>query len=47
MGPLYIEPGWPWQNAHSESFNGKLGGNLELFPSQEEAKYVAERWRPD
>jgi transposase InsO family protein len=24
VGPLYIEPGAPWQNAFGESFNGKL-----------------------
>jgi len=50
VGPLYIEPGSPWQNAYIESFNGKLRDellNLELFLSLEEAKYVAERWRLD
>ena len=50
VGPLYIEPGSPWQNAYVESFNGKLRDellNLELFLSLEEAKYVAERWRLD
>ena len=49
-GPLYIEPGSPWQNAYIESFNGKLRDellNLGLFLSLEEAKYVAERWRLD
>ena len=24
IGTLYIEPGSPWENAYSESFNGKL-----------------------
>ena len=50
VGPLFIEPGHPWENAYVESFNGKLRDellNLELFLSLEEAKYVAERWRLD
>ena len=50
VGPLYIEPGSPWENAYVESFNGKLRDELldrELFLSLEEAKYVAERWRLD
>ena len=36
VGPLYIEPGSPWQNAYIKSFNGKLRDellNLELFLS--------------
>jgi hypothetical protein len=50
VGPLFIEPGSPWENAYVESFNGKLRDellNLELFLSLDEAKYVAERWRLD
>jgi len=50
VGPLFIEPGSPWENAYVESFNGKLRDellNLELFLSLEEAKYVADRWRLD
>ena len=50
VGPLYIEPGSPWQNVYIESFNGKPRDellNLELFPSLEEATYVADRWRLD
>jgi len=50
VGPLFIEPGRPWQNAYVESFNGKLRDellNLELFLNLEEAKYVADRWRLD
>jgi transposase InsO family protein len=50
VGPLFIEPGSPWQNAYVESFNGKLRDellNLELFLSLDEAKYVADRWRLD
>jgi putative transposase len=44
----YIEPGCPWQNAYSESFNGNLRGeclNLELFASRGEAAVVLEAWR--
>jgi transposase InsO family protein len=50
VGPLFIEPGHPWENAYVESFNGKLRDellNLELFLSLDEAKYVADRWRLD
>ena len=50
VGPLYIEPGSPWENAYVESFNGKLRDELldrELLLSLEEAQYVAERWRLD
>jgi len=50
VGPLFIAPGSPWENAYVESFNGKLRDellNLELFLNLEEAKYVADRWRLD
>ena len=50
VGPLFIAPGSPWENAYVESFNGKLRDellDLELFLSLEEAKYVADRWRLD
>lgn len=43
VGPLYIEPGAPWQNGVGESFNGKLRDeclNLELFTSLAEARVV-------
>ena len=43
VGPLYIEPGAPWENGYNESFNGKLRDeclNLELFTSLREAKVV-------
>lgn len=43
VGPLYIEPGSPWQNAYVESFNGKLRDeclNLEVFTSLAEARVV-------
>jgi transposase InsO family protein len=48
VGPLYIEPGAPWQNAIGESFNGKLRDeclNLELFTSLAEARVVLEDFR--
>jgi len=43
VGPLYIEPGAPWENGVGESFNGKLRDeclNLELFTSLAEARVV-------
>lgn len=45
---LYIEPGSPWENGYSETFNGKLRDellNVELFTSLLEAKVLAEDWR--
>lgn len=48
VGPLYIEPVAPWQNAFGESFNGKLRDeclNLELFTSLAEARVVLEDFR--
>lgn len=48
VGPLYIEPGAPWQNGVGESFNGKLRDeclNLELFTSLAEARVVIEDFR--
>ena len=50
VGPLFIEPGSPWENGYVESFNGKLRDeclNGELFLSCVEAKYVVDRWRLD
>lgn len=41
---LYIEPGSPWQNAYSESFNARLRDeflNMEAFGSLMEAKMLA------
>jgi transposase InsO family protein len=43
VGPLYIEPGAPWENGVGESFNGKLRDELlngELFTSLAEARGV-------
>jgi transposase InsO family protein len=48
VGTLYIEPGSPWENAYSESFNGRLRDELlnrELFPSLREAKLIVEEYR--
>ena len=47
---FFIEPGKPVQNAHIESFNGKLRNeclNLEWFVSLREAQEVIEQWRMD
>lgn len=44
----HIDPGSPWQNAYSESFNGKLRDELlsqELFATLAEARVLSERWR--
>ena len=44
----HIDPGAPWQNGYSESFNGKLRDELlsrELFGSVAEAEVLTERWR--
>jgi putative transposase len=43
-----IEPGKPWQNAVTESFNGKFRDeclSLEWFRSRAEAKVIIESWR--
>ena len=48
VGPLYIEPGAPWQNGVGESFNGKLRDeclNLELFTSLAEARVLVGDYR--
>ena len=45
---VYIEPGSPWQNAYSESFNGRLRDeclNLEWFRNVLEAQVVIGAWR--
>ena len=45
---LYIEPGCPWQNAYSESFNSRLRDELldrEEFGSLIEAKVLATDYR--
>ena len=45
---VLIDPGKPWQNGVSESFNGKFRDeclSLEWFLSRAEAKVVIEAWR--
>lgn len=45
---LYIEPGSPWENAYSESFNSRLRDELlngELFTSVKEAAVLLEQHR--
>ena len=45
---LYIEPGAPWQNAYSESFNSRFRDeflNLELFANRLEAKVLGEEYQ--
>jgi putative transposase len=47
---FFIEPGKPVQNAHIESFNGKLRNeclNLEWFTSLREAQEIIESWRTE
>ena len=48
VGPLYIEPGRPWENGYAESFQGTFRNELldrELFYGVKEAKVLAEHWR--
>ncbi len=45
---LYIEPGSPWQNAYSESFNSRFRDELldrEVFTSLVEAQVLVEDYR--
>lgn len=45
---LYIEPGSPWENAYSESFNSRFEDELlnrESFSSMTEAKVLVEQYR--
>ncbi len=47
---LYIEPGAPWENGFSESFNSRFRDELlnrELFTSVLEAKVLSEDYRLD
>jgi putative transposase len=44
----YIEPGSPWQNGFTESFNRRFRDeflNTELFTTVAEAQALADRWR--
>jgi transposase InsO family protein len=48
VGPLYIEPGSPWENGYAESFNARLRDellNVEVFDSLRAAKALATTWR--
>jgi putative transposase len=48
IGMAIIEPGKPWQNGCTASFNGKFRDewvSLEWFRSRAEAKVVIEIWR--
>jgi transposase InsO family protein len=48
VGPLFIEPGSPWENGYNESFNGKLRDELlnrEVIYTLDEAKILIENWR--
>jgi transposase InsO family protein len=45
---VLIDPGKPWQNGTTESFNGKLRDEcpaMEWFRNRIEAKVVVEDWR--
>jgi putative transposase len=47
---LYIEPGSPWENASSETFNSRLRDELldrEMFETLKEAKVIVEDHRLD
>jgi putative transposase len=47
-GPLFIDPGSPWQNGWCEPFNGMLRDellNLWQFNSHLEARVIIEEWR--
>ena len=49
-GALFIDPGCPWQNAWSESFNGRLRDemlNQCQFATLLEAKVLLEDWRTE
>jgi transposase InsO family protein len=48
VGTLYIEPGSPWENAYSESFNGRFRDEFldrEMFTSLREARLITEDHR--
>jgi putative transposase len=48
VGMALIDPGKPWQNGVTESFNGKFRDeclSLEWFRSRAEAKVIIEAWR--
>jgi putative transposase len=48
IGTALIEPGKPWQNGVTESFNGKFRDeclSLKWFRSRAEARVIIEAWR--
>lgn len=48
IGPAFIKPGSPWQNAYVESFNGKFRDEClsrEWFYNRKDAQVFIERWR--
>jgi len=48
IGPAFIKPGSPWQNAYVESFNGKFRDEClsrEWFLNRKDAQIIIERWR--
>ena len=48
MKTLFIEPGRPWENGYTETFNGKLRDELlnrEIFNTLTEANILIEQWR--
>lgn len=50
VGPLYVEPGSPWQNGYAESFHSRLRSellNAEVFDNVPEAKSLASSWQWD
>ena len=47
VGPLYIEPGSPWENGYCESFNSKMRDeflNREIFETWHEVEVLTEKW---
>lgn len=50
VGPLFIEPGSPWENGYIESFNGHFREECldrEIVVSIAELRYICERWQAD
>lgn len=48
IGPAFIKPGSPWQNAYVESFNGKFRDEClsrEWFLNRKDAQVIIEQWR--
>jgi len=48
VGPLYIEPGSPWENGYAESFHSKLRDEFlecEVFETVNDAQALGTAWR--